>query len=157
MIVSAYISFTCARTDYPKFATTPFKGPNRNATFANVLKNEVGFPDSPAVTRWVRFRPENLSHADLSSLCKSAIRKLLIKDEHKRLGSNSGASEVKQHKWFSNVNWGLLRHMTPPVSSDQACVGSKLIEISPTIYVYYYAPYLLLQPSTPLIDHSCRI
>jgi hypothetical protein len=139
MIVSAYISFTCARTDYPKFATTPFKGPNRNATFANVLKNEVGFPDSPAVTRWVEFS------------------KLLIKDEHKRLGSNSGASEVKQHKWFSNVNWGLLRHMTPPVSSDQACVGSKLIEISPTIYVYYYAPYLLLQPSTPLIDHSCRI
>lgn len=50
------------------------------------------------------------------SLCKSAIRKLLIKDEHKRLGSSSGASEVKQHKWFASVNWGLLRHMTPPVS-----------------------------------------
>ena len=52
-----------------------------------------------------------------SSHCKTAIRKLLIKDEHKRLGSNSGASEVKQLKWFSSVNWGLLRNMTPPVSS----------------------------------------
>ncbi|ORY30015.1 kinase-like domain-containing protein, partial [Naematelia encephala] len=81
------------------FATTPFKGPNRNATFANVLRNEVGFPETPPVT----------------SLCKSAIRKLLIKDEHKRLGSSSGASEVKQHKWFSNLNWGLLRHTTPPI------------------------------------------
>ncbi|CAD6580124.1 MAG: hypothetical protein TREMPRED_002671 [Tremellales sp. Tagirdzhanova-0007] len=81
------------------FATTPFKGPNRNATFANVLKNEVGFPESSPVT----------------SLCKSAIRKLLIKDEHKRLGSSSGASEIKQHKWFAKVNWGLLRHMTPPI------------------------------------------
>ena len=51
----------------------------------------------------------------MNSLCKSAIKKLLIKDEHKRLGSNSGASEVKAHKWFTSVNWGLLRHMTPPV------------------------------------------
>jgi hypothetical protein len=34
-----------------QFATTPFKGPNRNATFANVLKNEVTFPDSAPVTR----------------------------------------------------------------------------------------------------------
>lgn len=50
-----------------------------------------------------------------TSLCKSAIRKLLIKDEHKRIGSISGASEVKQHKWFSTVSWGLLRHMTPPI------------------------------------------
>lgn len=47
--------------------------------------------------------------------CKSLIRKLLIKDEHKRLGSGSGASEVKNHKWFNNITWGLLRHRTPPV------------------------------------------
>lgn len=81
------------------FATTPFKGPNRNATFANVLKNEPLFPDATPV----------------SSMCKSAIRKLLIKDEHKRLGSSSGASEVKNHKWFATISWGLLRHMTPPI------------------------------------------
>jgi protein-serine/threonine kinase len=31
------------------------------------------------------------------------------------MGSGSGASEVKQHKWFSNISWGLLRHMTPPI------------------------------------------
>jgi protein-serine/threonine kinase len=36
-----------------QFATTPFKGPNRNATFANVLKNEVMFSESMPVTRSV--------------------------------------------------------------------------------------------------------
>lgn len=54
--------------------------------------------------------------------CKSLIRKLLIKDEHKRLGSASGASEVKLHKWFASINWGLLRHQTPPVS----CVNGNV-------------------------------
>ena len=28
------------------FGTTPFKGKNRNATFANILRDEVPFPDS---------------------------------------------------------------------------------------------------------------
>lgn len=64
-----------------------------------MLKSEVHFPDDRPTT----------------TLCKSLIRKLLTKDEHKRLGSSSGASEVKQHKWFQNVSWGLLRHMTPPI------------------------------------------
>jgi protein-serine/threonine kinase len=41
---------------------------------------------------------------------------LLEKRETARLGSRSGASEVKQHKWFAKTNWGLLRNMQPPVS-----------------------------------------
>jgi len=43
--------------------------------------------------------------------------RLLDKNEKTRLGSKSGASEVKQHKWFCKLNWGLLRHTTPPVSA----------------------------------------
>ncbi|KAN0064245.1 serine/threonine protein kinase, AGC [Thecaphora frezii] len=81
------------------FATTPFKGVSRNETFSNVLRNEVHFPESMPI----------------SSFGKSLIRKLLIKDELKRMGSQSGASEVKQHKWFSNISWGLLRNSTPPI------------------------------------------
>ena len=81
------------------FATTPFKGSTRNATFANVLRNDVMFRDGTSI----------------SSQGKSLIRKLLIKDEHKRLGSQLGASEVKQHRWFAPVSWGLLRHKTPPI------------------------------------------
>lgn len=45
--------------------------------------------------------------------------RLLDKNERSRLGSKSGASEVKQHKWFSKINWGLLRNMQPPVSGDK--------------------------------------
>ncbi|GAA6049767.1 hypothetical protein JCM3770_002151 [Rhodotorula araucariae] len=81
------------------YGCTPFKGANRHATFSNVLRNEPGFPDHPATT----------------TLCKSLIKKLLCKDEHRRLGSQSGASEVKQHKWFATISWGLLRHQKPPI------------------------------------------
>ena len=53
MIVRHAPSIAChLALTYPlKFATTPFKGPNRNATFANVLKNEVFFPETTPVTR----------------------------------------------------------------------------------------------------------
>jgi protein-serine/threonine kinase len=93
------------------------------ATFANVLKHDVTFPASPNVTRQVSrgFVYLLRRRADIClgarSLCKSAIRKLLIKDEHKRLGSNAGASEIKLHKWFAPINWGLLRNEKPPVSN----------------------------------------
>ena len=51
---------------------------------------------------------------------KTADRKYfprLDKNEKTRLGSRSGASEVKQHKWFSKINWGLLRNTRPPVGA----------------------------------------
>ncbi len=50
------------------------------------------------------------------SACKDIITRLLDKREWTRLGSKSGASEVKQHKWFAKMNWGLLRNTQPPVS-----------------------------------------
>lgn len=46
------------------------------------------------------------------------MARLLDKNERTRLGSRSGASEVKQHKWFSKINWGLLRNTRPPVRSS---------------------------------------
>ena len=53
------------------------------------------------------------------SLCKSVIRKLLIKDEVKRLGSRAGASDVKNHAFFKPITWALLRHMKPPMIPHQ--------------------------------------
>lgn len=50
-----------------------------------------------------------------NSVCKSLIRKLLIKDENKRLGSRAGASDVKAHPFFRTTQWALLRHMRPPI------------------------------------------
>ncbi|KAF2461207.1 kinase-like domain-containing protein [Lineolata rhizophorae] len=84
------------------YGTTPFKGKNRNATFANILKDDVPFPDSSGSPQ-------------VSGLCKSLIRKLLTKDELKRLGSRAGASDVKQHPFFKSTQWALLRHMKPPI------------------------------------------
>ncbi|KAF2002887.1 serine/threonine-protein kinase-like protein nrc-2 [Amniculicola lignicola CBS 123094] len=88
------------------FGTTPFKGKNRNATFANILRDEVPFPEgsgSPSVT----------------NNCKGIIRKLLIKDELRRLGSRAGASDVKTHPFFRQTQWALLRHMKPPIVPHQ--------------------------------------
>ena len=46
---------------------------------------------------------------------KDCVYRLLDKHDRTRLGSKSGASEVKQHKWFGKINWGLLRNTRPPV------------------------------------------
>lgn len=94
------------------YGTTPFKGPSRHATFSNVLRQEPSFPESPAV----------------STLGKSCVRKLLTKNEHKRLGCQSGASEVKHHKWFSSIIWGLLRNTKPPIvpAASVCCLSCML-------------------------------
>ncbi|KAH9943076.1 Pkinase-domain-containing protein [Epithele typhae] len=81
------------------YATTPFKGVERNDTFHNILNLPVHFRDTPKV----------------SPAGKDVVTRLLDKREWTRLGSKSGASEVKQHKWFAKINWGLLRNTQPPI------------------------------------------
>ncbi|KAJ7068113.1 Pkinase-domain-containing protein [Mycena amicta] len=81
------------------YATTPFKGSERNDTFANIRDNAVQFRENPKV----------------SPAGKDCMTRLLDKREKTRLGSKSGASEVKQHKWFVKINWGLLRNTRPPI------------------------------------------
>ncbi|KAI9748943.1 MAG: serine/threonine protein kinase, AGC [Lichina confinis] len=88
------------------YGTTPFKGKNRNATFAKILRDEVPFAEHPGAPQ-------------ISNLCKSLIRKLLIKDESRRLGSRAGASDVKGHPFFRPTQWALLRHMKPPIVPHQ--------------------------------------
>ncbi|KAF9008886.1 kinase-like domain-containing protein [Cyathus striatus] len=81
------------------YATTPFKGAERNETFSNIRLKAVQFRDTPKI-----------SHA-----AKDCVVRLLDKNEKTRLGSRTGASEVKQHKWFMKINWGLLRNTRPPI------------------------------------------
>lgn len=88
------------------YGMTPFKGKNRNATFANILREEVTFPEHASVQQ-------------VSTVCKSLIRKLLIKDETKRLGARAGASDVKTHTFFRQTQWALIRHMKPPMIPHQ--------------------------------------
>ncbi|KAL2203597.1 putative Serine/threonine-protein kinase nrc-2 [Sarocladium strictum] len=84
------------------YGTTPFKGKNRNATFANILHEDIPFPDHSGAPQ-------------ISNLCKSLIRKLLIKDETRRLGARAGASDIKAHPFFRTTQWALIRHMKPPI------------------------------------------
>lgn len=86
------------------FGTTPFKGQGRNDTFSKILHSDINFP----------YQPEPYGK-NVSSNCKSLIRKLLHKDENARLGSRAGAADVKQHPFFKNINFALLRNMTPPI------------------------------------------
>jgi len=88
------------------YGTTPFKGKNRNATFANILRDEVPFPEGSGAP-------------PVSNLCKGLIRKLLIKDETRRLGSRAGASDIKTAPFFRTTSWALLRHMKPPIIPHQ--------------------------------------
>lgn len=96
------------------YGTTPFKGKNRNATFASILRDEVNFPESSGAQQ-------------TSALCKSLIRKLLIKDETKRLGARAGASDVKTHPFFRTTQWALIRHMKPPMIPHQGRAGTDTV------------------------------
>lgn len=50
-----------------------------------------------------------------SQECKSFILELLTKSKEKRLGHN-GASDIKSHPWFANLNWYDLenKNLEPP-------------------------------------------
>jgi serine/threonine protein kinase len=80
------------------FGRTPFRGRNRQRTFANVLHKDLGFPTSIPV----------------SMSAKQVIRGLLHRDPKKRLGSGKGANDLKSHPFFHGINWPLIRCMAPP-------------------------------------------
>lgn len=61
------------------------------------------------------------------SLCKQLIRKLLTKDELRRLGSRAGASDIKAHPFFRSTQWALLRHAKPPILPHQGRSGIDTI------------------------------
>ncbi|KAK6946557.1 Protein kinase domain, partial [Dillenia turbinata] len=80
------------------YGRTPFRGKNRQRTFANILHKDLTFPSSiPA-----------------SLAARQLINALLNRDPGSRLGSNSGANEIKQHPFFRGINWPLIRCMSPP-------------------------------------------
>eukprot|EP00184_Porphyridium_aerugineum_P004153 CAMPEP_0184695370 /NCGR_PEP_ID=MMETSP0313-20130426/3021_1 /TAXON_ID=2792 /ORGANISM="Porphyridium aerugineum, Strain SAG 1380-2" /LENGTH=631 /DNA_ID=CAMNT_0027153807 /DNA_START=343 /DNA_END=2238 /DNA_ORIENTATION=- len=79
--------------------TTPFKGRNANQTYHNITHDNIHWP----------------LDVHVSTECKQLVRKLLIRDPERRLGSHSGASEIKREKWFAGLNFSLIRNETPPI------------------------------------------
>ncbi|XP_008462011.1 phototropin-2-like [Cucumis melo] len=93
------------------YGRTPFKGKNRNKTFANILYKDLTFPISIQV----------------SLAAKQLIDALLQRDPARRLGSRTGADEIKRHPFFREVNWPKIRTMTPPSPE----VALQIIERDP--------------------------
>nr|AML76282.1 putative LOV domain-containing protein [Heliotropium greggii] len=80
------------------YGRTPFRGKNRQKTFANILYKDLTFPSSIPVSLTAR----QLIHA------------LLNKDPASRLGSTAGANEIKEHLFFRGINFPLIRCTNPP-------------------------------------------
>ncbi|ESW12933.1 hypothetical protein PHAVU_008G154000 [Phaseolus vulgaris] len=86
------------------FGRTPFKGSANRATLFNVVGQPLKFPESPTV----------------SFAARDLIRGLLVKEPQNRLAYRRGATEIKQHPFFHNVNWALIRCANPPEIPRQA-------------------------------------
>ncbi|KAL0710066.1 hypothetical protein Bca4012_017044 [Brassica carinata] len=80
------------------YGRTPFRGKNRQKTFANILHKDLTFPSSIPV----------------SLVGRQLINMLLNRDPKRRLGTKGGANEIKQHAFFRGINWPLIRGMDPP-------------------------------------------
>ncbi|KAI0003005.1 Pkinase-domain-containing protein [Russula compacta] len=131
------------------YAITPFKGRERTDTFNNIIGLPVHFRELPKVY------PAG----------KDIISRLLDKEENTRLGSKTGASEVKQHKWFSKINWGLLRNTEPPIipasSTGVDTVNFRRMEESTSLHLENQQNTALNAAQTPgtpdgLEPTSCR-
>nr|AML78517.1 putative LOV domain-containing protein [Streptocarpus ionanthus] len=81
------------------YGRTPFRGKNRQKTFANILRKGLTFPSSIPV----------------SLAARQLIHALLNRDPVGRLGSSRGANEIKEHSFFQGINWPLIRCMKPPL------------------------------------------
>ncbi|XP_039145243.1 LOW QUALITY PROTEIN: phototropin-2-like [Dioscorea cayenensis subsp. rotundata] len=92
------------------YGRTPFRGKNRQRTFGNILHKDLTFPSSIPV----------------SLTARQLIHSLLQRDPANRLGSNTGANEIKQHPFFRDINWPLIRCMTPPeLDTPLQLIGSE--------------------------------
>ncbi|XP_009771978.1 serine/threonine-protein kinase KIPK2 [Nicotiana tabacum] len=80
------------------YGKTPFKGAGNEETLANVVMQNLRFPHSPIVS----FQARDL------------IRGLLVKEPENRLGTETGAAEIKRHPFFDGLNWALIRCAIPP-------------------------------------------
>ncbi len=76
----------------------PYYDNDREVLFFNIVNQDLDLP----------------SH--ISKDCKDLLKKLLHKNPAKRMGSEKGASEIKNHAWFKNINWKDVFHkkIDPP-------------------------------------------
>ncbi len=82
------------------YGIPPFHASEADKVFENILARRLHWPDE--------------SEDEVSPEAKDLINKLLCMDPHQRLGANrdeksqSGGEEIRNHPWFSEVNWDSL-------------------------------------------------
>lgn len=76
----------------------PFYAQNVNVMYTKILSGELRFPPY------------------ISENAKTLLEGLLTRDPEKRLGTKGGGAEVKQHVWFSDIDWDKLirKEIEPP-------------------------------------------
>ncbi|KAL2261948.1 hypothetical protein VTK26DRAFT_2930 [Humicola hyalothermophila] len=83
------------------YGIPPFHASEADKVFENILARRIHFPDE--------------SEYEVSPEAKDLINKLLCSDPQQRLGANredkfkSGGEEIRNHPWFTGVNWDTLR------------------------------------------------
>ncbi|KAE8710965.1 early nodulin-93-like [Hibiscus syriacus] len=88
------------------YGKTPFEGECGGTTMTNILEKPVTFPR--ICSGYGRGHCEEVGKA------RDLIRKLLVKDPNKRMGSLWGAVEIKRHGFFKGVDWAVIRSLKPP-------------------------------------------
>ncbi|KAJ1413411.1 Serine/threonine-protein kinase, active site [Sesbania bispinosa] len=88
------------------FGFTPFKDASNEKTLENIMGQKLTFPRST----------NSSDRKDCEEIAKvqDLIRKLLVKNPHKRMGYQTGSCEIKKHEFFEGVNWALIRSVKPP-------------------------------------------
>ncbi|KAK9153482.1 hypothetical protein Sjap_000962 [Stephania japonica] len=90
------------------YGVTPFKGENSEKTLTNIMKKPLTFPSIINVNCSSGKEVEEIVKA------QDLISKLLVKNPKKRIGSLKGSVEIKQHEFFKDVDWALIKSVRPP-------------------------------------------
>ena len=81
------------------FGIPPYYDHDRETLFQNILNKELEF-----------------SHDNISEDARSLLKGLLNKNPNERLGTTSGAEELKTHPWFKSIDWSqvMKKELNPP-------------------------------------------
>ncbi|KAL7720819.1 non-specific serine/threonine protein kinase [Entamoeba marina] len=83
------------------YGKSPFVSNSRRGTFKKIKESKIQFP--------------KFHKYSISKRAKDLIRKLLNPNPTNRLGSISGATEIKSSPFFNGFKFVFIRNMTPPV------------------------------------------
>lgn len=95
----------------------PYYAEDKDELFKNIMNDELQLPE----------------HASLN--CRDLLARLLDKNPSKRLGSVSGAQELKSHAFFQDVDWEAIYFKRDPILRPPepylAQYAKNIIQVSP--------------------------